>query len=58
MLMWTHMLESLFSLLSLLLPHYALSMTSSALDLMRVPSIVTKVHKDEGVQEGMEERKQ
>ena len=52
------MLESLFSLLSLLLPHYALSMTSSALDLMMVPSIATKVHKDEGVQEGMEERKQ
>ena len=34
------------------------AMTFSALDLMMVPSIATKVHKDEGVREGMEERKQ
>jgi hypothetical protein len=48
---------SLFSLLSLLLSHYGSTMTSSALDLMGVPSIATEVHEDEGVRGGMKERK-
>ena len=52
------MLELFISLLSLLFPHYGLVMTFSTLDLMRVSSIAAEVHKDEGVQEGMEERKQ
>ena len=62
MLMWTQHMDPhvRVALLSLKPPPSPLcvAMTFSALDLMMVPSIATKVHKDEGVREGMEERKQ